>query len=64
MPLRTITSEDGTECTRIIRSFHPDGTEFLPEEFAIPTDTPEGKRAYEALARLIKAKIEREHSGE
>lgn len=58
MPLRTITSEDGTECTREIRSFHPDKTEFLPEDFTIPNSTPEGERVYEALARLIKAKIE------
>ncbi len=53
MPLRTITLSDGTVCTREIRNFHPDGTEFLPEEFTIPSDTPEGKRIYEARARLL-----------
>lgn len=57
MPLRTITLDDGTVCTRMIRNFHPDGTEFLPEEFTIPSDTPEGKRIYEALGRLLDAAI-------
>ena len=36
MPLRTITLKDGTVCTRMIRNFHPDGTEFLPEETVLP----------------------------
>lgn len=36
MPLRTVTLKDGTKCTRMIRNFHPDGTEFLPEETVLP----------------------------
>lgn len=59
MPLRTITLSDGTVCTRMIRNFHPDGTEFLPEEFTIPSDTPEGKRIYEARARLLNNAVDK-----
>lgn len=58
MPLRTITLSDGTVCTRMIRNFHPDGTEFLPEEFTIPDDTPEGKRIYEAYGRMLNNAID------
>ncbi len=36
MPLRTITRPDGTTVTRRITNLHPDGTEFLPEEFTLP----------------------------
>lgn len=36
MPLRTITRKDGTTSTMMIRNFHPDGTEFLPEETVLP----------------------------
>lgn len=36
MPLRTITLKDGTTSTRMVRNFHPDGTEFLPEETVLP----------------------------
>lgn len=64
MPLRTITLPDGTVCTRMIRNYHPDGTEFLPEEFTVPTDTPEGKRVYAAMARLIEAKIAKDHEND
>lgn len=53
MPLRTITLNDGTVCTRMIINLHPDGTEFLPEEFAIPSDTSRGEQIYKALERLI-----------
>lgn len=59
MPLRTITLSDGTVCTRMIRNFHPDGTEFLPEEFTIPSDTPEGKRIYEARSRLLNSVVDK-----
>lgn len=59
MPLRTITLSDGTVCTRMIRNFHPDGTEFLPEEFTIPSDTPEGKRFYDARARALNNAIDK-----
>lgn len=36
MPLRTLTLKDGTTITRMVRNFHPDGTEFLPEETVMP----------------------------
>lgn len=36
MPLRTITHKDGRTTTRMVRNFHPDGTEFLPEEAVVP----------------------------
>jgi hypothetical protein len=50
MPLRTITMPDGTTRTRMITNRHPDGTEFLPEEFEIT-----GKN--EAELRIIDAMI-------
>ena len=53
MPLRTITSDDGTERTRNITNTHPDGEEFLPEEFALSGDADGIKRIYRALERLI-----------
>ena len=59
MPLRTIMLSDGTVCTRMIRSFHPDGTEFFPEGFAIPDDTPEGKRIYETYGRMLNNAIDK-----
>ena len=52
MPLRTITLDDGTVCTRTGTNLHPDNTEFLPEEFTIPSGTPDGVRIYNALERL------------
>lgn len=60
MPMREITLEDGTVCRRMITNVHPDGTEFLPEEFTIPSDTPEGKRIYSALGRLLEAAAKKE----
>ncbi len=36
MPLRTCTHKDGHTTTMMIRNFHPDGTEFLPEETELP----------------------------
>ena len=53
MPMRTITLDDGGERTRRIVNIHPDGTEFQPEEFALPADTTEGERIYRSLERLI-----------
>lgn len=61
MPLRTITLADGTVCTRMIRNYHPDGTEFLPEEFTIPDDTPQGKRIYAQLRRMLDEAIRKEN---
>lgn len=56
MPFRTITLDDGKVCSRNIVNTHPDGTEFLPEEFAVPSDTAEGERIYKALERLLDAR--------
>ena len=53
MPLRMITLDDGKECSRNIVNTHPDGTEFLPEEFALSVDPAESERIYRALERLL-----------
>ena len=53
MPLRTITLEDGSERSRYIISTHPDGTEFLPEKYALSGEADEVERIYRALERLI-----------
>ena len=52
MPLRTITLDDGTVCARAVTNLHPDNTEFLPEEFTIPSGASDGARIYNALERL------------
>ncbi len=60
MPMREITLDDGTVCRRMITNVHPDGTEFLPEEFTI-TGRNEQERRILSLARsIIKNGIERE----
>lgn len=56
MPLRTISLDDETSCTRMITNLHPDGTEFLPENFTIPSETAEGGRIYKALERMINSR--------
>ena len=53
--IRTVILEDGSTYTRNIVNTHADGTEFLPEEFALPPDTDECERIYRALERLINA---------
>ena len=53
MPLRTITLDDGKMCSRKITDTHPDGREFLTEEFTMPSDTAAGERVYKALERLL-----------
>ena len=53
--IRTVVLEDGTKSTRNIINTHPDGTEFLPEEFTLHTDTDGSERIYGALERLINA---------
>ena len=55
MPFRTITLDDGKVCSRNTVNTHPDGTEFLPEEFTVPSDTAEGEHIYNALERLLDA---------
>ncbi len=60
MPMREITLDDGTVCRRMITNVHPDGTEFLPEEFTI-TGRNEQERRILSLARsIIKNGSERE----
>ena len=60
MPMREITLDDGTVCRRMITNVHPDGTEFLPEEFTI-TGRNEQERQILNLARgIIKSGLERE----
>ncbi len=60
MPMREITLDDGTVCRRMITNVHPDGTEFLPEEFTI-TGRNEQERRILSLARsIIKNGIEHE----
>lgn len=51
--LRKITLENGSECYRSVTNYHPDGTEFRPEEFSVPSGTPEGERVYNALKRVL-----------
>lgn len=53
MPLRMITLDNGKVCSRNITNIRSDGTEFLPEELAIPSDTDEGERVYKSLERLL-----------
>lgn len=60
MPMREIVLDDGTVCRRMITNVHPDGTEFLPEEFTI-TGRNEQERLILSLARnIIVTGLERE----
>ncbi len=60
MPMREIRLDDGTVCRRMITNVHPDGTEFLPEEFTI-TGRNEQERRILGLARsIIENGLERE----
>lgn len=60
MPMREIILDDGTVCRRMITNVHPDGTEFLPEEFTI-TGRNEQERRILGLARgIIEKGLERE----
>lgn len=52
MPLRTITLKDGRTVTRMIRNFHPDGTEFLPEETVLPR-IPETENAFRIIEHCL-----------
>lgn len=64
MPLRTISLDDGTSCTRMITSLHPDGAEFLPEKFTISSESAEGARIYNALERMINSITIEKNSGD
>ncbi len=62
MLLRTITLKDGTVCARMITNIHPDGTEFLPEEFEIPYNETTDI-AYSILAHCLELKLQQEAAG-
>lgn len=62
MPMREITLADGTVCRRMITNVHPDGTEFLPEEFTITGDTEQGRRILELAAGIIRSGLEKERA--
>lgn len=62
MPMREITLADGTVCRRMITNVHPDGTEFLPEEFTITGDTEQGRRILELAAGIIWSGLEKERT--
>jgi len=58
--MREITLDDGTVCRRMITNVHPDGTEFLPEEFAITGRSEQERRILNLARRIIEDGIERE----
>ncbi len=60
MPMREITLDDGTVCRRMITNVHPDGTEFLPEEFTITGRNEQERRILSLAHCIIKNGIERE----
>ncbi|MCX4354716.1 MAG: hypothetical protein OSJ43_00670 [Oscillospiraceae bacterium] len=60
MPMREITLDDGTVCRRMITNVHPDGTEFLPEEFTITGRNEQERRILSLACSIIKSGIERE----
>lgn len=62
MPMREITLADGTVCRRMISNVHPDGTEFLPEEFTITGDTEQRRRILELAAGIIQSGLEKERA--
>ncbi len=59
MPLRTITHKDGRTTTRMVRNFHPDGTEFLPEETVIPRNA-ETEPAFRILEHCLEILAQRD----
>lgn len=60
MPMREITLDDGTVCRRMITNVHPDGTEFLPEEFTITGRNEQELRILSLARNIIESGIERE----
>lgn len=62
MPMREITLSDGTVCRRMVTNVHPDGTEFLPEEFTITGETEQGRRILELAAGIIQSGLEKERA--
>lgn len=54
MPKREIVLSDGKVISKNITSVHPDGEEFLPENFTIPADAGErGLRIYHLIAEIV-----------
>lgn len=53
--IRTVTRKDGSTYQVKVTNLHPDGTEFLPEEFTLPYNeqTKAFYRLHFALARQI-----------
>lgn len=60
MPIREITLDDGTVCRRKITNVHPDGTEFLPEEFVITGRSEQERRILDLAREIIEDGLERE----
>lgn len=60
MPWREITLDDGTVCRRMITNYHPDGTEFLPEEFTITGRNEQELQVLRNARRLVELGLERE----
>ena len=54
MPLRRVVLSNGREVSRNIRDIHPNGEEFLPEEFTIQFDNGERSlRIYDLLSEIV-----------
>ncbi|MBD5384426.1 MAG: hypothetical protein HDR72_05450 [Ruminococcaceae bacterium] len=60
MPMREITLDDGTVCRRMITNVHPDGTEFLPENFTITGRNEQERRILNLARGIIESGVERE----
>lgn len=60
MPMREITLDDGTVCRRMITNVHPNGTEFLPEEFTITGRNEQERRVLNLARSIIENGLERE----
>lgn len=60
MPMREIILDDGTVCRRMITNVHPDGTEFLPEEFTITGRNEQERRVLNLARSIIENGLERE----
>ena len=55
MPLRKIILSGGGKVSRNITDVHPNGGEFLPEEFTVPFNNSErSARVYELLAEVVR----------
>lgn len=59
MPWRELTV-DGKVCRMLITNVHPDGTEFLPEEFTITGRSEQELNILRLACRLAERKLERD----